>query len=121
MKKIIGISLFLFFGISSVSLAQSTVDKAGHAVKSGAKSVGHATAKGAKKVGHATAKGAKAVGNETAEVASKGKSKVVDKTYKNKVGPDGQTIYIDSHDKYYYVDEKGHKQYVTEADLRTKS
>jgi len=85
MKKIIGISLFLFFGISSVSLAQSTVDKAGHAVKHGAKSVGHATAKGAKKVGHATEKGAKAVGNETAEVASKGKSKVVDKTYKNKV------------------------------------
>jgi hypothetical protein len=121
MKKVIGISLFLFFGITSVSLAQSKVDKAGHAVKEGAKTVGHETAKGAKKVGHATAKGAKAVGHETAEVASKGKSKVVDKTYKDKVGPNGQTIYIDSHDKYYYIDDKGHKQYVAEADLRHKS
>jgi hypothetical protein len=121
MKKIIGISLFLFFGISSVSLAQSTVDKAGHSVKEGAKTVGHETKKGAKKVGHATAKGAKAVGHETAEVASKGKSKVVDKTYKDKVGPSGQTIYIDGHDRYYYVDDKGHKQYVTAAELRSKS
>jgi hypothetical protein len=121
MKKIIGISSFLFFGICSASFAQSTVDKAGHSVKEGAKSVGHATAKGAKKVGHATAKGAKAVGHETAEVASKGKSKVVDKTYKDKVGPSGQTIYIDGHDKYYYVDEKGHKVYVAETELRSKS
>jgi len=121
MKKIIGISLFLFFGISASSFAQSTVDKAGHAVKSGAKTVGHETAKGAKKVGHETAKGAKKVGNETAEVASKGKSKVADKTYKDKVGPDGQTIYIDGHSKYYYVDEKGHKQYVSSTDLRNKS
>ncbi|HWJ90088.1 MAG TPA: hypothetical protein VNR87_03205 [Flavisolibacter sp.] len=98
MKRIIGISLFLFFGFSSAALAQSKVDKAGHAVKTGAKKVGH----------------------KTAEVASKGKSKVVDKTYKDKVGPGGETIYIDKHDKYYYVDKKGHKKYVTDAELRNK-
>ncbi|MFL5740012.1 MAG: hypothetical protein ACJ75B_07335 [Flavisolibacter sp.] len=131
MKKIIGISFFLFFGLASAGYAQSTVDKAGHAVKSGAKTVGHKTAKGAKTVGHETVKGAKAVGhetakgakkvgNETAELASKGKSKVVDKTYKDKVGPDGQTIYINSDSKYYWVDKKGHKQYVTESQLRDK-
>ena len=89
-------------------------------MKSGAKTAEHATVKGAKTVGHETAKGAKKVGNETAELASKGKSKVVDKTYKDKVGPNGQTIYINSDSKYYWVDKKGHKQYVTETQLKDK-
>lgn len=66
-------------------------------------------------------KDAKKVGNETAELGSKAKSKVVDKTYKDKVGPDGQTIYIDKHSKYYWVDEKGHKQYISKSKLKDKS
>jgi len=63
---------------------------------------------------------AKKVEHKTEEVASKTKSKIVDKTYKDKVGPDGQTIYIDKHAKYYWVDKKGRKQYVTEAELKDK-
>lgn len=53
---------------------------------------------------------AKKVGNKTAEVASKGKSAVVDEVYKDKIGPAGQSpIYIDHDSKYYYVDKKGKK------------
>jgi len=73
-----------------------------------------------KKAGKAVEKGAKKVGNKTAEVASKGKSEVTDSKYKDKVGPDGQTIYIDNHSKYYWVDDKGHKQYVAKAALKDK-
>jgi len=73
-----------------------------------------------KKTTHSVKKGAKAVGNKTAEVASKGKSAVVDQVYKDKVGPAGQTIYIDNHSKYYWIDKKGHKNYVTEAELKQK-
>ncbi|WP_237488146.1 hypothetical protein [Hufsiella ginkgonis] len=65
-------------------------------------------------------KAAKAVGNKTAETAVKGTSKVTDKTYKDKVGPGGQTIYIDKHAKYYYVNKKGGKVYVTAAQLKNK-
>lgn len=65
-----------------------------------------------KKTGQAVEKTAKKVGNKTAEVASKGKSEVVDQAYKDKEGPNGERIYIDRHSKYYYVDKKGHKQYV---------
>jgi hypothetical protein len=65
-------------------------------------------------------KDAKKVGNKTAELASKGKSKVTDKTYADKVGPGGETIYIDKHSKYYYVDAKGHHQYVKKAELKDK-
>ena len=63
---------------------------------------------------------AKKVGNKTAEIASKGKSVIVDEVYKDKVGPDGQTIYIDHSSKYYYVDKKGKKVYVAKAELKDK-
>ena len=63
---------------------------------------------------------AKKVGNKTAEIASKGKSGVVDEIYKDKVGPAGQTIYIDHSSKYYYVDEKGKKVYVPKSALKDK-
>jgi hypothetical protein len=109
MKKIIGLSLVIFLGCSSMAMAQSTVHKAGHEVKEGAKKVGHETVKGAKKVG-----------NKTAELASKGKSKIADKTVKDKTGPNGQTIYLDDQSRYYWVDKKGHKQYVTDAELKVK-
>lgn len=73
-----------------------------------------------RKTGKAIKKGADKVGKKTAEIASKAKSEVVDKTYEGKAGPDGEKIYIDSHSKYYYVDSKGRKQYVTEAELKDK-
>ena len=64
---------------------------------------------------------AKKVGNKTAETAVKGKSAVVDEVYKNKVGPGNQSpIYIDHDSKYYYVDKKGKKVYVSKASLKDK-
>lgn len=63
-------------------------------------------------------KTAKGVGHKTAELAAKGAAKVVDKTYKGKVGPAGQTIYIDNQSHYYYVNSKGKRIYVLETDLK---
>ncbi|WP_127127348.1 hypothetical protein [Pseudoflavitalea rhizosphaerae] len=58
--------------------------------------------------------------NKTAEIAVKGKATLVDKVYKDKVGPNGQTIYIDRHSKYYWVDKKGHNVYISKSKLRPK-
>jgi hypothetical protein len=64
---------------------------------------------------------AKKVENKTSELASKGKSAVVDEVYKNKIGPQGQTpIYIDHSSKYYYVDKKGKKVYVPKSAIKDK-
>jgi len=64
---------------------------------------------------------AKSVGNKTAELASKGKSAVVDEVYKDKVGPKGETpIYIDHNSKYYCVDKKGKKVYIPKSELKDK-
>lgn len=75
----------------------------------------------AKKTGKAIKRTAKKVGNKTAELASKGKSAVVDKVYDGKQGPDGQTIYINDKSKYYWVDDKGHKQFIKASALRDKN
>jgi hypothetical protein len=102
MKKITGIMAVLFMLSCPVAIyaqdSTSTVKKTGKAIK----------------------KGAKKVGNKTAEVASKGKAAVTDEKHKDKVGPGGETIYIDNHSKYYWVDDKGRRHYVTKAELKDK-
>jgi hypothetical protein len=98
MKKIMGMAALLFILGLPVTMRAQVVKKTGKAVE----------------------KGAESVGDKTAEVASKGKSAVVDERYKDKVGPHGQTIYIDHRSKYYWIDKKGHKQYISKAELRDK-
>lgn len=98
MKKFIGISiLVLLAGFSQVN-AQSTASKVETDVKEGAVKVG----------------------NKTAEVASKGKASVTDKVYKDMEGPNGETIYIDKHSKYYWIDKKGHKVSIAKNKLIAK-
>jgi len=99
MKKLFGVIALLFCLSLSYSVSAQAVKKTTHAVENGAKKAG----------------------NETAEVASKGKATVTDKVYKDKVGPKGQKIYIDDHSRYYWIDEKGHRNYVTEAELKPKN
>ena len=98
MKKLIGILTLGFLLGLSISVSAQAVEKTEHAVKKSAKTVGH----------------------KTAEVASKGKSRVTDKVYKDKTGPNGETIYIDDHSRYYWVDKKGHRHYENEASLKNK-
>jgi hypothetical protein len=60
------------------------------------------------------------VGDKTSELAVKGASTIVDKQYKGKCGPNGETVYINNHSKYYYIDKKGHKVYLKESELMDK-
>lgn len=71
-------------------------------------------------VGKDIKKGAKKAAHKTAEVASKGKSRVTDTEHKDKVGPNGENIFIDNHSRYYWVDDKGKRHYVTAAQLKDK-
>lgn len=58
------------------------------------------------------------VGNKTAEVSVKAASAVVDKKYDGKVGPQGQAIYINKDSRYYYVNKRGKKVFVSKMKLR---
>lgn len=100
MKKII--MLTLCAGLFAVSANAQEVKEG---VKKGASEV--------KEVG-------KDVGHKTAEVSSKGYHSVKDEKYNDKVGPEGQTIYISGKDRYYYIDDKGRKVYVSKTELKDK-
>lgn len=73
-----------------------------------------------KKTGDEIEKGAKKVADKTAQVAAKGKAKITDQVYKDKEGPKGETVYIDNHSKYYWIDKKGKRHYATGAELKAK-
>ena len=98
MKKLIGISILaLLAGIASAN-AQDTSKTVTTTVKESATKVG----------------------NKTAELASKGKNAITDKIYKDKEGPNGETIYINKHSKYYWIDKKGHKVPISKNKLQSK-
>ncbi|WP_423147833.1 hypothetical protein [Rubrolithibacter danxiaensis] len=104
MKKLIGIAICAaVIGLSETSYAQNKKDT---------------SSKDTSSVGQDIRRSADTVGNKTAEAAANAAAKVADKTFKDKVGPQGQTVYIDKHSKYYYINNKGHKVYATKAELR---
>jgi hypothetical protein len=109
MKKIFSIAVIALLGLSAPAFAQSKTDKAAQGVK-----------KGAKKAWHGTKKGAKKVGDETAELATTGKAKVTDKKSEEWVGPEGQTIYVDDGNKYYWINGKGKRIFVSQSALKAK-
>lgn len=110
MKKFFGIALIALLGFSAPAMAQSKVEKAGHGIK-----------KGAKEAWHGTKKGARAAGNKTAEVASKGKARVTDKRSDVWIGPQGQTIYTNDAGKYYWINGRGKRIYVSERALKARN
>lgn len=120
MKKILGIVMLALFGFVLSAPAQ-TVNEAEEKTESSIKKAARKTERAAKKAAKATKKAAKKVGNETAEAASNAKAAVTDQMHKDKVGPNGQTIYIDNHSKYYWIDDKGKRHYVTESELKAKN
>ena len=75
----------------------------------------------AQKTGKAVEKGAVKVGDKTAQVAASTKAVMTDKVYDGKVSPGGHRVYINKHAKYYWIDKKGHKHFITESQLKDKS
>ena len=109
MKKGIIYLTALTLAVSTAAVAQDDSLTTGQKIKKGAKATGRAIGKGAKKVG-----------NKTAEYSVKGAAKVADKTYDGKTGPNGEKIYITADSRYYWVDKKGGRHFVTESQLKDK-
>ncbi len=73
-----------------------------------------------KTVGQTIDNTAKKVGNKTAEVAVKGSAKVVDKTWKGMMAPDGTNVYIDGSNRKYYVTKTGGKVYLKSYQIKPR-
>lgn len=59
-------------------------------------------------------------GDQVAETAGNIGASIKDKIYADKVGPDGQTIYIDKHAKFYYINDEGRKVFIVKSQMKDK-
>jgi hypothetical protein len=71
-------------------------------------------------LGHKIGTTAKTVGHKTSQIAASGAAGVVDKKYRGKCGPNGQTVYINKNSHYYYISKKGHRIYLKKSQLMDK-
>lgn len=60
------------------------------------------------------------VGDKLEEGAKDAAAAITDQKLKNKVGPGGETAYVDENGKYYYINNSGEKVFITKAQLRDK-
>ncbi len=74
----------------------------------------------AKESEHEVENAADRAGDKISEGAAKAAAEISDKRLDDKVGPDGQTIYMDTETKYYYINDEGKKVFVTKMQLKDK-
>jgi hypothetical protein len=97
MKRVIGVlvcGLFLTCSTAAFSQEKQTVGQ------------------DVKQAGKATGKAVKSAGKKVGEVGAKGAAKVKDKTIKTAKGPNGETVYIDEHERKYYINKQARRVYL---------
>jgi F0F1-type ATP synthase membrane subunit b/b' len=100
--------------------AEREADRVGNEVERDAERTGDEIESEARE-GESEVKGAaRKTGDAVSEAAAKAAAAITDKKHDSKVGPDGQTVYIDDDTKYYYINEEGKKVYVTKMQLKDK-
>lgn len=65
-------------------------------------------------------KDAQSVGDKIEEGTKDAAAAIVDQKLKDKVGPGGETAYVDEYGKYYYINNAGEKVFISKAQLRDK-
>lgn len=65
-------------------------------------------------------KGAQSAGDKISEGVNDAAAAIKDQKVKDKVGPGGETVYLDDNAKYYYVNNEGDKVYITKIQLKDK-
>jgi hypothetical protein len=58
------------------------------------------------------------VGDDISEAAGNVGAEIKDKPYVDKVGPNGERIFMDRHSKYYYINSEGKKVFITKLEMK---
>ena len=65
-------------------------------------------------------RGAQSAGDKISEGVNDAAAAIKDQKVKDKVGPGGETVYLDDNAKYYYINNEGNKVYITKLQLKDK-
>jgi hypothetical protein len=65
-------------------------------------------------------KGAQSAGDKVSEGVNDAAAAIKDQKVDDKVGPGGETVYLNEDAKYYYIDNKGDKVFIKKMQLRDK-
>jgi hypothetical protein len=95
-------------------------DKTEDAIEEKSEKAGDDIERGARKTKRDVQRAADKTGDAISEGAARSAAEITDKKLDSKMGPDGQTIYIDDDSKYYYINDKGKKVYVSSVQLKDK-
>lgn len=74
-----------------------------------------------KKAGEKIEGGAQSAGDKISEGVNDAAAALKDEKVDDKVGPEGETVYLNDAEKYYYVNDKGEKVFITKLQLKNKS
>lgn len=66
-------------------------------------------------------KGAQSVGDKVSEGANDAAAAIKDQKVDDKVGPGGETVYLNEDAKYYYINDQGDKVFISKIQLKNKS
>jgi hypothetical protein len=97
--------------------ARDEVNEAANDVEDAADKSGEEVEEDAERTGDELENASSNVRDEVDEHATKMGAEISDRELENRAGPDGQEIYIDDSDQYYYVNEQGEKVFVAPEDL----
>lgn len=99
--------------------ADSAVNHAGEELNDAAENIEDNIEDGAERVENDIEETTGDVNRELSE--ENNKSNQLDKVYEGKVGPEGQVIYIDKQNKYYYLNDEGKKVIIGKDQLKRKT
>jgi hypothetical protein len=99
---------------------EKEVDEAADEVNEEAKEAGDEIEQEAEEAEGEVKEESQSLGNKIEEGTKDAAAAITDQKLKNKVGPGGETAYVDEDGKYYYISNAGEKVFITELQLKDK-
>lgn len=102
------------------SESDSAINQAGEELNDAAENIEDDVEDGAERISNDTLQNRQNNADEVSETAANTASGIADKKVENKVGPEDQSIYIDSNSRYYYINDEGKKVIIDKKQLKDK-
>jgi DNA anti-recombination protein RmuC len=105
---------------NSTDAAEDGVRESGEAIEEGAEEAGEAVEEGAEELGEETEEAADESNDRLEKIGKTGAAHIKDERIESKEGPEGETVFIDEHAQYYYINKQGERVNVDKSELKDK-